>query len=115
METAHFQITASQVGGRVHVGGEDVTDRILAADVRVGAHEPTIVSLHLLAGDDGSSIEGRGIVHVHADVARAQAIVEFLSGVDPVELEQASLWMEGEGSLTAKMLRLLIDRAEAPT
>ncbi len=113
MDTAHFQIAAAPVGGRVHINGQDVTDRLTAVDVRLGAAEPTVLSVHLVAGADPSSIEGRGVVHVAVDVDRVQAVVEFLSMVDPGQLEQDAMYREGAGTLTEKMLAVMIERAEA--
>lgn len=113
MDTAHFQIAATPVGGRVHINGRDVTDEIIAADIRIGSAEPTIVSLHLKAGGDPSVIEGRGVVQVVAGIDTPQTVVEFLSQVDPGQLEQAALFLDGAGTLTQKMLAVLIDQAEA--
>ena len=113
MDTAHFQIAASPVGGRIRVNGDDLTSKVARVHVDLGQAEPTVLTLQLLAGVDPSSIEGRGIVHVATDVDRAQAIVEFLSQVDPGQLEQAALFLEGAGTLTQKMLAVLIDQAEA--
>lgn len=116
MDTAHIQITAQPVGGRVKVNGRDITDDIVAATFRLGQAEPTVLSVHMKAGADPTIIEGRGIVQVVADgIDPAQAIVEFLSQIDPAEIEQAALMRDdlGHGNVTAKVLAITIERAEA--
>ena len=111
MDTAHIQITPAPVGARVRVNGDDLTNRIAALNIRAGATEPTVLTLHLLAGADGSCIEGRGVVHVADGADPGQVVVEFLARVDPGELEQAALMAEGAGSLTEKMIAVLADWA----
>ena len=116
MDTAHFQIAAQPVGGRIHINGTDVTGKVGAVEMRLGEAEVTVVTLHLLAGAEGSTIEGRGVVQVVAEGGgRTQVIEEFLATVDPAELEKAAQYRTDlGGTLTQKMLTVLGDWANAP-
>ncbi len=103
-----FRIDAQPVGGRITINGEDVTDRVAAAELRVGRYDPTVLTLHHL--DGAGPIEGEGIVQVVEadDRDDADIICAFLEQIDPVQLEQDALMAQtAAGTLTGPMLQML--------
>lgn len=111
--SAHFEVIAGEVGGRLFIDGVDVSDRVDAIRVDVGRLDPTTVTVLHRPGT--AAIEGEAIIHVHepaADTNPADAVVEFLARVDAASLEHAALMAHTAGrSLTEQMLATLADWA----
>lgn len=106
MEVASFRLEVTPFGGRIHVNGEDVTDRVGIAELRVADGQPSTLTLHHIGE---GSIEGEGIVNISntADDA-AEIICGFLESIDPDQLDADALNnADSATNLTAVMLKML--------
>lgn len=106
MTTTPFKIQTEAVGfSSVEIDGQDVTERVQGFQTQSVIGQPTVVILH---SSGKGPIEGEGIVQVSAG-DEAQAVVDFLSRIDPETLEREAIsrsdW--GEGNLTALALQIL--------
>lgn len=96
-----FVIRADAIGGRIEVDGEDVTDRVTAADLHFGEHEPSVLTLHHRPGS--GPVEGEGIVQLVDYLENpVELIRRFLDSVDAAALEQAALESLDYDSSTAE-------------
>ncbi len=105
--TARFAIDAQAVGGRIVVNGEDLSNQVVAAELRLAPTSPTALTLHMVPV--AGLIEGEGIVQIAAEQPDdAEVICAFLAAVDPTQLEQDALMNPGpSGTLTATMLQVM--------
>lgn len=112
---ARFQIDTTFRRGRIVVNDQDITRsmRVRSLVIRADANDLPILELECMAE---GVIEGEGIVYVHTPAPEAddrQAIVAFLSGVDPEAFERAVLdrtdW--GSGSTMQQALQVLVEWA----
>ena len=86
-ELTRFRIAIDPQGtGTVEVGGRDVSNQVNGIDVQMRVGQPSVVTLHHVAGR--GDIEGEGIVRVvsQAEAGPAQ-VAEWLTSVDPAALE----------------------------
>lgn len=106
MEPARFAITATPLGGTITVNGEDVTDLVGIAELRVADGQPTVLTLHHAAE---GVIEGEGIVHiVDGPADDGEIICAFLDGIDPAQLDNDALNnADVSTNLTAALLETL--------
>lgn len=88
MSTTPFLIEAGPVGGTVTVAGEDVSERVSALSVVMGAQTPTVLTLEMRPGV--GRIEGEGIVQVSSGTD-GEAVAEWLEGIDPGQLQADAL------------------------
>ena len=107
-----FTIDADPIGGRVTVAGQDVTSQVAAAELRLGATEPTVLTLHEIAE---GHVEGEGLVRVvGADYDAGKIVADWLGKIDPRALEQDAMKGSAVGeSPTRRILACLIDHALA--
>lgn len=116
MRTSRILIDTTPFGGRIEVNGDDVTDQVGLAEIRVANGQPTTLSLHLLA--DGK-IEGDAVVHVidHQPTPEGidtDMVVAFLDSIDPDRLDHDALNnADASSNLTAVMLDTLKGYARA--
>lgn len=116
MRTSRILLDLTPFGGRIEVNGDDVTDQVGLAEVRVANGQPTTLSLHLLA--DGK-IEGEGIVHVidHQPTVEGidvDSVLAFLDSIDPDRLDHDALAdTDASSNLTVVMLETLKGYARA--
>ena len=62
---ARFRIDADQVGGKVFVNDQDVTETVAAASLHVAPGQPTTLTVHTIAE---GTLEGEGVVQVVHEV-----------------------------------------------
>jgi hypothetical protein len=110
VSTARIAISTDAVGfSSVEVNGRDVTDEVQGYRLESVQGQPSVVTLYASAA---GAIEGEGIVQVQSgDVG--DAVAQFLSNVDPQELERVAIDRSGmgDGNLTKLMLETLSDWA----
>jgi hypothetical protein len=110
---ASFRIAvpADGSGAQVEVNGVDVAAHVgaLRYEVQQGAHP-----LLTLFGPAAGVIEGAGVVHVVTEQDAREMIRDFLSEIDPEELERRALERAdfGSGNLTKIMLDVLASWAD---
>lgn len=107
MDVASFKIAASPFGATIEVNGQDITDQVGAAEIRVADGQPTTLTLHHIG--DGT-IEGQGIVQVvePSDLDEVDLICSFLAGIDPDQLDNDALNdTDASANLTGAMLAQL--------
>jgi len=99
MESARatFAISTAGVAGQIIINGDDVSTRVSRVVVELAHDAPARVGLELSPGAEGT-ITGEGIVTVATPVATGDAIVAWLSEVDPDALAEAALSL-GTGAL----------------
>lgn len=110
----HFAITLPGDGSRaqVMVDGVDVADQVGALRLEAATGRSPILTL---IGKAGGAVTGEGIVVTEGDAPLpAEVIVEFLSRIDPGQLERAALTRDvpyGEGMTMHAALLVLTDWA----
>lgn len=109
MSNTPFSIEASPVGGTVTVAGEDVSERVSALSVVMGAQTPTVLTLEMRPGV--GRIEGEGIVQVSSGTD-GEAVAEWLEGIDPGQLQRDALAL-GPAALASGMAPALLQALAA--
>lgn len=108
-------ITSNGLSGRVLLDETDVTPHVGGYTIQQHAGQAPVVMLHARPAG-GIVFEGLAHVAVADQADPTEALVAFLSGIDPRALEEAALNRDDLGSeryaLTRAMLAQLADWAE---
>ncbi|MFD6534955.1 hypothetical protein [Streptomyces goshikiensis] len=108
-------ITAEGMRAAITVNGADISRALAGYTIEHRAGQPALLVLYPRPPADGVVFAGYAQVAVATEAPPAEAIAQYLAGVDPARLQQAALAREDlDGSpteLTTATLRQLIDWA----
>lgn len=112
----HVRITSDGVGGKVEVGGVDISRSVQGYELQHRVGGPPVLVLHTVPAR-GLDFEGLAQVVVAApEQDHGQIIAAYLAGIEPGALHRAALERDDldgtSNELTTAMLRQLADWAQ---